>query len=66
MHRVELKAFIKYTKKGKGANVFLMHRVELKVVSLNLIMAKSSPFLMHRVELKGGEATYSSARLDCS
>ncbi len=34
-------------------HLFLMYRVELKVLSLCLISNIALPFLMHRVELKG-------------
>jgi hypothetical protein len=55
MHRVELKAFLPNELLDDHISLFLMHRVELKViifcpVSFSQVFLR---FLMHRVELKG-------------
>ncbi len=50
MYRVELKGET-CVRKRKSIKMFLMYRVELKVVALKLLVRKFK-FLMYRVELK--------------
>ncbi len=52
MHRVELKAKIKYLM-TPFSKKFLMHRVELKELYVLWFLLQLKRFLMHRVELKG-------------
>ncbi len=57
MYRVELKGRRPLPQKGVSpTGSFLMYRVELKGLSLSMLIAFSALFLMYRVELKAEPA----------